>query len=196
MDVMCWRKVDEQQVSRQGCGGAQQLTDLDNGATASDSNSCLQYSLLLSPLILLCFLFLLPSFLLLFFSASLLTLSKSALPGAMVGNIHRCHFSCAAQPPLCLPHVCSLSRQAGLKSQLRIEPSRLKLVSTPALPAPCSPLQPQTCELLATYEKLTRRMCPRFAQVLNGSMITICMHIDPSAKRKYAVTKAVTDLLQ
>lgn len=41
---------------------------------------------------------------------------------------------CWSSPPL-LPHVCSFSRQAGLKSQLRIEPSRLKPVS-PTLPTP------------------------------------------------------------
>lgn len=38
-----------------------------------------------------------------------------------------------------LPHVCSFSRQAGLKSQLRIEPSRLKPVSNQPSPPP-SPL--------------------------------------------------------
>lgn len=35
-----------------------------------------------------------------------------------------------------LPHVCSFSRQAGLKSQLHIEPSRLKPVSNHTSPPP------------------------------------------------------------
>lgn len=61
---------------------------------------------------------------------------------------HRISAEAPPHPPP-LPHVCSFSRQAGLKSQLRIEPSRLKPVSH--IPSP-----PPTCDLLATVEKRMR----------------------------------------
>lgn len=52
---------------------------------------------------------------------------------AVAAEMH--HKLSAAAHPL-LPHVCSFSRQAGLKSQLRIEPSRLKPVSNQPSPPP------------------------------------------------------------
>ena len=62
---------------------------------------------------------------------SLLPRSKHSLL-AVAAKMH--HLSAAAHP--LLPHVCSFSRQAGLKSQLRIEPSRLKPVSNQPSPPP------------------------------------------------------------
>lgn len=131
-----------------GVEGAPQLTDLDNGATASDSDSSLQHPLLLSPPVL--------PFFIVFFSLYHLFCSCTPFFPSCLSSLcslganlpcqwlRRAKYTTATSllllTPHPLPHVCSLSRQAGLKSQLRIEPSRLKLVSIPALPTPSSPL--------------------------------------------------------
>lgn len=70
----------------------------------------------------------------LFLSSPLSLLARSeSSPLAVAAKMHH-HLSSAAHP--LLPHVCSFSRQAGLKSQLRIEPSRLKPVSKRPSPPP------------------------------------------------------------
>lgn len=114
------RKADR----RRGRGGqvawlfTPRLTDLDNGATASDSDSVsLSVCSFLSLSLFL-------SFSLHFFLSSSLPLILSSSVSLLAHRESGCCTQnapplCCSSPPL-LPHVCSFSRQAGLKSQLRI----------------------------------------------------------------------------
>lgn len=92
----------------------------------SDSVSC-------SLSLLRCLFLSLPLFPFFSHPLSLLARSESSLL-AVAAKMHH-HLSLLQLNPL-LPHVCSFSRQAGLKSQLRIEPSRLKPVSNQPSPPP------------------------------------------------------------
>lgn len=115
-------------------------------------------------------------FLPLLLSLPLYPLARSESSLLAVTKMHH-HLSAATHP--LLPHVCSFTRQAGLKSQLRIEPSRLKPVSNLPSPPPNSPPQPPTCKLLATVEKRMRSRWPCWAlslisnQVQYGAMAII-----------------------
>lgn len=82
-------------------------------------------------------------------------------PLAMAAKMHH-HLSAAAHPPLTSRLL--FSRQAGLKSQLRIEPSRLKPVSNQCSPPPPPSLQPQTC--VAGYRrKMDEEQVPLLSSV-------------------------------
>lgn len=110
----------------------------------SDSVSCslsLPLYLFLFRSLFLSFLFSsTPPLLSLSYSLPLLVPSEFS-PLAMAAKMHH-HLSAAAHPPLTSRLL--FSRQAGLKSQLRIEPSRLKPVSNQCSPPPPPSLQPQT----------------------------------------------------
>lgn len=184
MAVLSGRTGDEQQESRQaaevvvvvvwgGSGGVTfysathwpwQWSPSHWLMALSDSVSC---SLSL-PLYLFLFRSLFLSFL---FSSTppLLSLSHSLpllVPSefsslAMAAKMHH-HLSAAAHPPLTSRLL--FSRQAGLKSQLRIEPSRLKPVSNQCSPPPPPSLQPQTC--VAGYRrKMDEEQVPLLSSV-------------------------------
>lgn len=161
------------------CGGGGQvvwlftlpLTDLDNGAPATDWWLSLIVSLARSLCPSICFSFALFSSLSFFLPPPppLLSLSHSLpllvpsefSPLAMAAKMHH-HLSAAAHPPLTSRLL--FSRQAGLKSQLRIEPSRLKPVSNQCSPPPPPSLQPQTC--VAGYRrKMDEEQVPLLSSV-------------------------------